>query len=110
MNMINAVETVKGSSRQYRGVTYVKEVAENMENVRRLPGGAYNFGSETTKSVYEISKDFLALIGKNVKVEDTAPGHNLWMNCEKARRFGVKFSLVEDGLKRCAEDWVSSLL
>jgi len=105
MNMINATEPVRGSSRQYRGVTYVKEVAENMENVMRLPGGAYNFGSETTKSVYEISKGFLALIGKDIKVEDAAPGHNLWMNCEKARRYGVEFSLVEDGLKRCAEDY-----
>lgn len=105
MNMINATQPVRGSSRHYRGVTYVKEVAENIENVMRLPGGAYNFGSETTKSVYEISKDFLALIGKDIKVEDAAPGHNLWMNCEKARRLGVEFSLVEDGLKRCAADY-----
>ena len=105
MNMIRAAGPVAGSSRQYRGVTYVKEVAENMENVMRLPGGAYNFGSETTKSVYEITRDFLALIGKDLKVEDAAPGHNLWMNCEKARRYGVGFSRVEDGLKRCAEDY-----
>ena len=41
-----------------------KEVAENIENVISLPGGAYNFGSETTKSMYEITKDFLKLIGK----------------------------------------------
>lgn len=105
MNMITATEPVRGSSRQYRGVTYVKEVAENMENVMRLPGGAYNFGSETTKSVYEISRDFLALLGKDIKVEDAEPGHNLWMNCEKARKFGVDFSRVEDGLKRCAADY-----
>lgn len=105
MNMINVTETVQASSHHFRGVTYVKEVAENMENVMCLPGGAYNFGSETTKSIYEISKDFLALIGKKIKVEDSAPGHNLWMNCEKARRYGVEFSLVEDGLKRCAEDY-----
>jgi len=105
MNMINAAEPVRCSSRHYRGVTYVKEVAENMENVMRLPGGAYNFGSETTKSFYEISKDFLALIGKDTELEDAAPGHNLWMNCEKARKFGVEFSTVEDGLRRCAEDY-----
>ena len=60
------------SSRQYRGITYVKEVAEKMEKVMQLPGGIYNFGSETTKSMYEITKEF---------------------------------STVEEGLKKCAEDY-----
>jgi len=105
MNILNATEPLRFSSRQFRGVTYVKEVAENMEHVIRLPGGAYNFGSETAKSMYEITRDFLALIGKNITVEDMPPGHNLWMNCEKARKHGVIFSSVEDGLKQCAKDY-----
>ena len=67
MNMINATGTIFSSSRQYRGVTYVKEVAENTENVIKLPGGVYNFGSETTKSMYEISQEFMELLGKDVK-------------------------------------------
>lgn len=104
MNMIRATDAVSFSSRQFRGLTYVKEVAENMEKVVGLPGGVYNFGSETTKSMYEITREFLALIGKEVALQDAPPRHNLWMNCEKAKRFGVHFSCVEDGLKRCAED------
>lgn len=104
MRMINANEAVRFSSRSYRGITYVKEVAESMEAVRRLPGGVYNFGSETTRSMYEITKDFLALIGKNVAVLDAPPSHNLWMSCEKARSCGVSFSSVFEGLKACATD------
>lgn len=105
MNMINAYETVKASSKQFRGITYVKEVAENVGAVKRLPGGAYNFGSETTKSIYEITKNFLALIGKQIPVEDIPPHNNLWMNCQKARNHGVIFSTVEDGLEKCARDY-----
>ena len=105
MDMINASGMVFSSSRHYRGITYVKEVAENTENVIKLPGGVYNFGSETTKSMYEISKDFLALIGKDVTVADCEPHHNLWMNCEKARKYGVIFRTVENGLKECAKDY-----
>lgn len=105
MNMLQAKESVCCSSKQFRGVTYVKEVAENMEKVIALPGGAYNFGSETSKSIYEITKEFLPAIGKDVMVEDVAPGHNLWMNCDKARRYGVVFSSVEDGLIKCAKDY-----
>ena len=105
MNILNAKESVGFSSKQYRGITYVKEVVENMEKVIHLPGGAYNFGSETTKSMYEITKEFVSVIGKDIKIEDTLPRHNLWMNCEKARKCGVEFSTAEDGLKRCAKDY-----
>ena len=104
MNVIRAKETLSFSSQQYRGITYVKEVAESMEHVIQMPGGVYNFGSETTKSMYEITKDFLKVIGKNVMMEDAPPRHNLWMNCEKARKYGVKFRDVEDALRQCAED------
>ena len=105
MNIINATGTLSFSSQQYRGLTYVKEVAENMEKVMLLPGGAYNFGSETTKSMYEITKDFLAAIGKNISLCDIEPRHNLWMDCSKVKSFGVNFSTVEDGLLKCAKDY-----
>ena len=70
-----------------------------------LPGGAYNFGSETTQSMYEITEQFLQLLGKDVQLQDALPRHNLWMNCEKARKYGIEFSEVSDGLKRCLNDY-----
>ena len=105
MNVLRAEDSIAFSSRQYRGITYLKEVAQQMEQVLQLPGGAYNFGSETAKSMYEITEEFLALIGKNIRLEDAPPRHNLWMNCEKAKKHGVVFQNVEDGLKSCAKDY-----
>ena len=105
MNVLRAEDSIAFSSRQYRGITYLKEVAQQMEQVLQLPGGAYNFGSETVKSMYEITEEFLALIGKNIRLEDAPPRHNLWMNCEKAKKHGVVFQRVEDGLKACAKDY-----
>lgn len=105
MNILNATGAVAFSSQQYRGLTYVKEVAENIQKAVMLPGGAYNFGSETAKSIYEITKDFVSLIGRNIAVEDAPPKHNLWTDCTKAKRQGVVFSSVEDGLKKCARDY-----
>ena len=105
MNIINASGAVGFSSGQYRGVTYVKEVAENMPRVLGLPGGAYNFGSETERSMYDITRELLSAIGKELTVDDLPPRHNLWMRCEKARALGVEFSSVEDGLLRCAADY-----
>lgn len=108
MNIIQAKESVAFSSKQFRGITYVKEVAENLENVIRLHGGAYNFGSETTKSMYEITKEFVDYLGLDIRVDDAPARHNLWMNCSKARQFGVQFSDASEGLKKCAEDYAAN--
>ena len=105
LNMIHAKQQAAFRSRQFRGITYLKEVVENMDRVMALPGGAYNFGSETTQSMYEITEQFLDLLGNQVAVQDAPPRHNLWMNCEKARKYGVEFSDVFDGLKRCLRDY-----
>ena len=105
MGILGATESVAYSSSEYRGVTYVKEVCENMGAVCALPGGAYNFGSETTKSMNEITRDFVKLLGKDIKVNDAPSTRNLWINCDKARKHGVVFSSVEDGLRRCAIDY-----
>ena len=104
MNILNAKEPVSFSSAQFRGITYLREVAENMGKVIALPGGIYNFGSETTKSMYDITQEFIDLLGKKVRLEDSSPRHNLWMNCGKAKKYGVKFSTVIDGLLKCAKD------
>ena len=98
-------KTIRACSREFRGVTYVREVAENMAAVAKLPGSSYNFGSETTKNIHEITRDFLALIGKDIRLEDCPATRNLWMNCEKARKLGVDFSTVEGGLVKCAGDY-----
>lgn len=100
----NATDPLRFSSGNYRGVTYVKEVAENMEKVIALPGGAYNFGSETKKSMYDVTREFAGALGLDIKLEDVPPLHNLWMDCSKARKYGVMFSEVLDGLLKCAKD------
>ena len=105
LNVLRAEGTVAFSSQQYRGVTYLGEVAENMDRVLALPGGAYNFGSETTLSMQELTKRLAALLGKPLAVEDAPPRHNLWMDCGKAARYGVVFSDVLTGLTKCLQDY-----
>ena len=105
LNVMRAEGTVAFSSRQYRGVTYLGEVAEAMDRVLALPGGAYNFGSETTLSMQELTKRLAALLGKPLAVEDAPPRHNLWMDCGKAARYGVVFSDVLTGLTKCLQEY-----
>lgn len=105
LNVLRAEDAISFSSSQYRGVTYLREVAENMDKVIQFPGGTYNFGSETTQSMYEITKQLAKLLGKKLVVEDAPPRHNLRMNCRKAKDYGVMFSDVLTGLTRCLRDY-----
>lgn len=105
MLVLSANDRLSFSSKQYRGITYLREVAENIVQTTTLPGGSYNFGSETDRSMYEITSDFLKLIGKDTPLDDPMTGKNLWMDCSKARGYGIRFSSVTDGLIRCAEDY-----
>jgi len=99
-----AEQPLSFSSSQFRGVTWRKEVADAMEQVIRLPGGIYNFGSETDKSMYEVTREITAYLGKDVMIEDASPRHNLWMDCSKAKQAGIVFSPVMEGLKHCADE------
>lgn len=108
-NYLTAVLQAKGpiafSSRQFRGVTWLREVAEAMPAVLKLPGGRYNFGSETDRSILEITREFAEFLGRGITVTDAPARHNLWMNCSRAAGYGVRFSSVSDGLKRCAREY-----
>lgn len=107
LNMLSAKDEVSFSSLQHRGLTYLKEVADNMEKVIALPGGVYNFGSETSKSMYDISKEFITAIKKDIEVKDSLYKHNLWMDCAKAKQYGISFSETLDGLIQCYNDYIS---
>lgn len=70
-----------------------------------FPGGVYNFGSETTQSMYEITKEFLQITGSRQQVQEGSLVHNLWMDCSKAAQYGIVFSDVMGGLRRCLSDY-----
>lgn len=105
LNLLNGTGSVAFSSGQFRGITYLREVAENMEAVIRLSGGSYNFGSETMQDMYTITRDFVQWLGLDRQVQDCPARHNLWMDCGKARSGGVEFSEVSDALRKCAADY-----
>lgn len=109
MRILKAENEVYYSRRHFRGLTYVREVAENIEKLVSVPGGVYNFGSETSQSMYDITCAFTEYIGKKIRVIDVEPQHNLWMDTSKARSFGIEFSDVLEGLKKCADDYRDDL-
>jgi len=106
VNMLKAAGGEAGySAAQYRGFTYVREVAEKTLEAVGLPGGAYNFGSENDRGMLDTARFLAAELKLPVRLFDSGPRHNLWMDCGKLRAQGVRFSSTVEGLKRCIRDY-----
>lgn len=104
-------EPVSYSAMEYRGVTYVREVAEAMKKIIDVPGGAYNFGSENTLSMYDTVREIARQWELPLEIlKDTRPRHNLWMDCGRLTAQGVTFSQTAAGFMRCVSDYQMRIL
>ena len=99
-NLLQADSSIEAPE-QYRGITWVQEVADSIRDTFTLPGGCYNFGSENGMPMPVFTEAVLRLLNKDV---DVVPGnirHNLWMNTEKAQKHGISFSSSLEGVRKC---------
>lgn len=99
-------EPVLASGREYRGITYVRQVVHFMDRVFALPGGVYNYGSENSMTMLETTKSLLCALGMEGQVQDTMQiSHNLWMDCTAIKMLGIAFDTTTEGFHRCAADY-----
>lgn len=104
-------EPLPFSTRDTRGVTYVRQVADLLESALKLPGGAYNFGSENDVSMYDTALAFLGAMGlarraRDVLLRDDAsPERWLSMDCAKLRRYCAGFDDTVSGVQRCLREY-----
>lgn len=110
MNLLHASatgESLAFSSEQVRGVTYVREVADKVQEIidRDLPGGVYNFGSENTLDMLETARRCADVLGLQLQLHNAAPRHDLNMDSSKLRRCGVAFDDTIEGIRRCKADY-----
>lgn len=94
----------------YRGITWVQEIVRNIEPAMNLPGGIFNFGSESTLSTYEIGFQVLKMLDKNgdrrnLLVPDETrfadSPRNLTMDLGKIKALGIDFPETVTGFGKC---------
>jgi len=108
MNLISAAmrgESPAFSDRSFRGITYVREVAEKTIGALRLPGGVYNFGSETDMTMYDTALYAADALGLKVDVRRSSDQRNLWMDCSRLRAQGLGFRSTAEGISACISDY-----
>ena len=98
------------SVRDYRGITYVRQVAEWTEQALSLPGGAYNFGSPNTRNMYETACDALRALGLSEALavpDEAADDRCLAMTPDKLNACGIVFDSTQEGFARCVRQAAS---
>lgn len=91
------------TTNQYRGLTWVEEVAQNMRKTILLPGGAYNFGSENSLTMSEVTAQSMQMLGMERTLVCGQSRHDLWIDTSKAQKQGIIFSDTIDGIAGCIQ-------
>lgn len=108
LNLLRAAlkgETVRFSRNDFRGVTYVRQVIENLEPAMDLPGGVYNFGSGNAEDMVCTARRFAKALGITIKITEESWNRNLVMDAAKLERFGIRFAATQQGILRCLRDY-----
>ena len=111
-------EKIYASPNEFRGMTYVAEMVENVEKVFSLPYSTYHLGSVNELSRYEIVKHILTEMGLENRIDEVLvkdeqkykdSPRDVRLNTEKARKNGLEFSITKDGLTKCIKDYKLNL-
>lgn len=108
LNLLHAAfkaKRVRFSRNDYRGVTYVRQVIQNLEPALELPGGVYNFGSGNDTDMVHTAQQFAKEMGICVRIEEADWQRNLLMDNTKAERFGIRFDTTRQGIRQCWKDY-----
>ena len=111
LNLVKAAlygEKVRVSSRDYRGVTYVRQAVENLLPAAALPGGVYNYGSENQYDMVTTARAFaeaMQLPNADNLIDPADWPRNLAMDCSKLRKHGIAFDTTQDGIYHCLRDY-----
>ena len=107
-------QPIKASKNEFRGMTYVHEMVENITKLFELPYDTYNMGAENQKSRYEIVKEIIEDIGladrlPELLIEDkikyASKPRDIRVNTEKAKVLGITFSDTSTAIKKCLAEY-----
>lgn len=93
------------SERDFRGVSYVREVIDQLLPATELPGGVYNFGSGNACNMFETASEFALLLQIPVVLEKDSWPRNLVMSGEKLGTFSIRFASAQEAFRQCLRDY-----
>ena len=95
------------SDLEYRGITWVWEVIQNLSTASSLPAGIYNFGSYATTTTYQLAAEMLEILKKKdngmpiLQKRTNVSPRSLSMSQDKLQAHHISFSENLTGLQSC---------
>lgn len=114
-NTVEAIlknEKIHASPHEYRGMTYVHEMTEQIIKLFAIPYGTYHLGAENTKSRYQIVREIFLAMGLEQRmhellIEDTEKyakkNRDVRLSTDKAKAYGIVFSDTSTAIRKCIE-------
>lgn len=106
---------IKISTNEYRGVTYVYDLIDNLQRIFTLPYDTYHFGSENEKSTYDTGVYILEQIGIEkdtidkmiIRDEDKHKNQkrDLRMSYNKIKSQSIEIKTTQESIRRAIEEF-----
>lgn len=99
---------------EYRGMTYVYDLINNIPKIINLPYGIYHTGSENNLSTYDIAKHVAEELGLSYRINDIIEKdeekfkelpRDLRISNAKLKSFGIEFLDTEEAVSRCIKEF-----
>jgi dTDP-4-dehydrorhamnose reductase len=117
-NLLRAITTntqISISNNEFRGITHVYDLIDNLQNILNLPFDTYHFGSQNHLSTYDTAVFMLEHMGlsKNrineIVIKDELKHKNnkrdLTMSYEKIRSLGININTSQDSIRGALEQF-----
>ena len=104
LNLLQAAQNstpVRFSPHDHRGVSWVREVVEQLFPALQLPGGVYNFGSGNDADMVTTARQFAEALGVQVQIEPADFFRNLVMDSSKLAAQGIRFHDTLSSFEGC---------
>lgn len=109
-------EPIKTSEYEFRGMSDVNEICENLEKLWSLPYGTYNFGAVNNDGRYEIVKHIMKELGLSDKrinelliADNSKYNENnireLRLDVGKITDLGLKFTPTKEAITKCLKEF-----
>lgn len=113
LSKLLAGEKIYASPNEFRGMTYVWEMVENLEKLFSLPYGTYHLGAVNHRSRYETVRLIFDELGiperaADLLVEDRekyAVPRDIRLDTGKARELGLCFTETGQALQKCIREY-----
>ncbi|WDC84792.1 NAD(P)-dependent oxidoreductase [Caloramator sp. mosi_1] len=107
-------EKIYASPNEFRGMTYVYDMIDNIVKVFDIPYGTYHIGSTNDMSRYDVVKHILIELGLENRVEEILINdeekykdnpRDLRLNTDKISKYGIVFPTTKEAISNCLREY-----